>query len=321
VDREEWREVASDYIEGRLSDTDAARVRAFLAAEPDAAADEAALRAVWRGLDALPQHDPPLYFAENLQARLQAEQETARPWWARYGRVAFGTMAFAGMATVALWNVVVPHSGTPVAPLVRAGASSVDLPGAGIGADDNAQKAPRLRIARALRVVAEGDPVFDFQLTLENADRGRAEVTVPGDANRYTFALSRDAAQILRVPTTAARGASTLALRIDWTVGETARHKWVFVPVPVAGSVVPALRQSFGLGDLALPDAVRAVSERYNQPVTLEDAPADVSVMVVARNETAVQALQRHLVDRNLRVAESPAGILIAPKAESPATR
>ena len=87
MDRKQWRELASDYIEGTLPAEKVKEVRAFLAQSPEARADESALRGITQHLKTLPDVDPPLFFADNVLARIQREQQEASQ------RVAVGAFA------------------------------------------------------------------------------------------------------------------------------------------------------------------------------------------------------------------------------------
>lgn len=303
----QWREIASDHIEGTLNADRRAQADAHLAGCDACRGDAAALRGIARALETLPAEDPPLFFAENVRARIDRER-AERGWRAllpRLGRVGIATTLTGAVAAAFLWNAFLPtrDAGRRQQAGVVAGVSRSE------GAPSAA--APRLKLTWTQRADAD-DPAVDVALALENADRGAARCDLAGDPNPYRFTLDADTPQTLRIPFAAARGDRTLALRIRWNADGAAHERRLALPLR-ADDAAPALRQSFGIRDLPLAEGVRELVRRYGVPVTLDDVPEDLKIAFDARDETAEQVLRRHLTPRGLTVAATPDGLTVAP--------
>lgn len=312
VDEKRWRELASEYIENALPAETAAAVRAYLETHPQARAEEAQLRGLMRDMNALPEVDPPLFFADNVMAAIQGQQERRRSWWQSLpgiGRTAVGTVLAGGALAAVAWTLLVPRG--PSDPVQQADIRP-RVPGAAV-APETAAGPARLGVTWSLRAVPDGEPALDVKLVLENADRGSARIALPGDTNLYRFMLQRGAAQTFVIPLSAARGAPTLEARIVWSADAATHTKQLFVPVPHTDAV-PAARQSFGLRELPLPEAAREIAARYGQPVIVEDAPETATVAIVARDETAQATLSRNLEGMGLDVSAGAGGLVVSPK-------
>ena len=313
---ERWRELASEYIEGTLPEETAAAVRAHLDASPESRAEEVQLRGLFSGLRQLPEVEPPLFFADNVMARLAREQKEKRPWWAsfsRLGRTAGATLALGGLATAIAWMYWGPREAER--PGVRQAHASL-LPGLqGLSQNPGspiASPVPHVRVERSLRVVA-GEPLaFDLALRLENAERGTARVSVPGDSRSYKGVFAPGTYPVINIPLSAARDAQTLLVRCEWNASGARHVKQLVVPLPEREGAGEE-KQSFGLGELPLPEMARALSARYGRPITLEDVPEGLRAGVTARTETLEETLTRHLKNTGLVVSSSAAGVLIAP--------
>ena len=316
---ERWRELASEYIEGTLPDDTATAVRAHLDASPESRAEEAHLRGLFAGLRDFPEVEPPLFFADNVMARLAREQKEKRPWWAslsNLGRTAGATLALGGLATAVAWMYWGPR------PTERANnvhqARTTLLPGLHRGAQNPgspvAALVPQVSVERSLHVVA-GEPLsYDFALRLENAERGSAHVSVPGDSQSYKGVFAPGTYPVINIPLSAARDPQTLLVRCEWNADGQKHVKQLVVPLPEREGAGEE-KQSFGLAELPLPELARALSARYGRPITLEDVPDGLRVAVTARTETLEETLTRHLRGTGLRMTSSAAGVLIAPAA------
>jgi hypothetical protein len=331
MDCKNWREMASDYIEGTLENPSAAEAMKSHAAEcPDCRADENLLRSLSRELNVLPSVEPPLFFRENLISAIErgdlgAKSPVNDSFWKtllpRLSRTALGTLVAGGACAAVLWSMALPHTTTGGASYIAGGPLTGLLPGlSGDSADAiKAQKEPaRLRIGRVTTVLPEEGPVYDFSLWLENADKGTARFQLVGDKHNYRFNLgSGMAPQTLRVPLAAAQGASTVDLAVRWTADGKSHTKYLFVPVPRTDDRVVDRKQSFGMPESTIVDSAKQIAARYGTPVTLEDLPEDVAserVMLDARNETASEVLRRNLTGRDLNVMVSGAGVLVTAK-------
>lgn len=313
---ERWRELASEYIEGTLPQETAAAVRAHLDAHPESRAEEIQLRGLFAELKELPEVEPPLFFADNVMARIAREQQAKRPWWASFGnlgRTAGATLALGGLAAGIVWMYWGPR------PAERSGvrqARTTLLPGLrGLAQNPGSPVAapmPQVSVARSLRVVA-GEPLsYDLALRLEHAERGVAHVSVPGDSQSYKGVFAPGTYPVINVPLSAARDAQTLLVRCEWNASGEKHVKQLVVPLPEREGAGEE-KQSFGLAELPLPEMARALSARYGRPITLEDVPEKLQVGVTARAETLEETLVRHLKDTGLTVSSSAAGVLIAP--------
>lgn len=326
---EQWRESASEYIEGTLGASAQQVMETHLRGCASCQADEAALRAVCRELNVLPSVDPPLFFRENVLAAIEREQKAKaeKGWWRRLshlGKVAGATALAGGAIGAVAVAVYLPTlqkqnaNSTPIARGDLTSGSSRLLPGADAQAHD---VLPRLRITRASTMIAGRGPAFSFSVWLENAEHGMARFRLIGDEQDYRFDLTSNTPRTLQVPFSVTGENKTLDLQVFWTADGQSHTRHLFVPVPRANNKDAEARQSFGLptGDVA--SVAREIAARYNVPVTVEDAPASTDIQVTARDETALETLQRQITTRGLRVSESQAGLLIenAPANTEPA--
>ncbi|MES2464830.1 MAG: zf-HC2 domain-containing protein [Armatimonadota bacterium] len=335
MDCKNWRDRASDYIEGTLETPAAADAMRRHASEcANCRTDEALLRSLSREMNVLPTVEPPLFFRENLISAIErGDQGAKRPvsesFWQtlfpRLGRTALGTLVAGGACAAVLWSLAFPRPTTGGAPYISGGPLVGLLPGLSSDSADSAaaQKEPaRLRIGRVTTVLPEDGPVYDFSLWLENADKGTARFQLVGDKHNYRFNLgSGMAPQTLRVPLAAAQGRSTIDLAVRWTADGKSHTKYLFVPVPRTDDRVVERKQSFGLPESTMLESAKQIASRYSTPVTLEDLPEDIAgerVMMDARYETASEVLRRNLSGRNLKVLVSGAGVLVAPKEGQP---
>jgi len=345
-----WREQASDYIEGNLPAGEAAAMREHLLSCPSCRADEDSLRTLWRDLTVLPAPEPPMFFRDNVISAVERQGSRsgyypgARPSlrervfgpqtrWALGGSLV--TAAAAGILFVAangakspdaLTSTAAPpaaatSASTPKPPAVaQASLAARLLPYSGEFTDSGVVETTRkLLISRTESVTPSDGKVMDFTFWLENAGKGmvrfRSVAKGGGGGTPYRFLMSGSRPQVIRVPLAVAQGEPTLGLEVQWT-GDGERHvRHIFVPVRENGSEADS-RQAFGLPQMSVLDAAREVSARYGRPVTLENVPEDLRVTIYARNETASQALRRHLEGRGLTVTSSASGILVVPAAK-----
>ena len=311
VEFNEWRELASDYIEGTLSPRKNTEIHEFLASSSAARADEAALRGLARQLGTLPEVDPPLFFADNIFSRLQREQQEAhqrswRGWLPNLGRLAAGSLVTGGVLAALAWGFFFPKESRNLA------AGAIGVP-QGKVASDVARALPKLIVARP---ILQGDgtdnPTLDFRLSLEGADHGTVIARVPGGRASGLF-FNRDSreAKILRLPL--APGDKVATVELTWTGDGVKGEKWVLVPLASAPSAT--LRRSFSQGELPLVQAVAAVAGVYGQSIILEDLPSrEQRVRLDAENETLEELLRRHLVPLGLRVVLSEGRLTLSPQ-------
>jgi hypothetical protein len=325
--------MASDYIEGTLPPAMTEAMRAHASACASCRSDAEALRGLSRELNLLPTVDPPLFFRENVIAAIE-RQESGRPvgpWWRtmlpHLGRVAMGTALTGGAVAAAAWMLLLPGTlrtedgmsqagvpaatgGVPFANNLLPGASAADPSAVNAAAST---PAAYLRVARVTSMLPGTDgPSYDFSFWLENAQKGTARWHFVGDKTAYRFNLSGNTAQTVRIPYSAAQGRDSLALYVYWTADAAAHARYLLLPVPRNADRAPEERQSFGLPEETIVEAARHIAARYGTPVTLEDVPADLRVRITARDETAVEALERSLTDLGLKVTASRAGILVS---------
>lgn len=313
-------ELTSEYLEGTLPAALGRAVRAHLDGCPACAADVAAVRSVWSRLADLPAVDPPSFFHENVMAAVARSQKATRraPWQMlpQLGRVALSTMAVAGMAAAVLWKLLGPSFGLSVSEAGETPLPHIIARGRISAAPD---PAPRLRIVRTSLVHPEYGPAYEFGVRIEQAEHGAARLhLLPDDAldaktlppALLTVSGARAAARLC-VPFKSVRG-QTMNLYVRWVADGETHTTYQFVPVPRSDALPPE-RQSFGLPESSLPVAARAAAERYGRPITLEDVPGVDGVSVIAREETAAEALQKALAGRGLRLTETETGIRIAP--------
>lgn len=320
--------LVSEYVEETLPVAIRRAVRAHLDRCPACAAEVAEVRSVWAQLSDLPAADPPPFFHENVMAAV-ARSENARrsmSWPAllpRLRRAALGALAVGGMAAALAWTLLLPS-----APVGQQAGFPALRPRIAAPAGTAAPSPPRLRIARSSVVHPEYGPAYEFDVRIEGAERGTARLhLLPDDALGARTApvarLTQDgglATERLCVPFQAVRG-DTMNLYIRWTADGEAHTTRAFVPIPRSDALPPE-RQSFGLPESSLSVAAREMAERYGRPITLEDVPDVGTVSVVAREQTAAEALEKALAGYpgGLRVSTTNAGIRVAPD-RSPAAR
>jgi hypothetical protein len=321
------RELASEYVEGTLPDALRQAVRAHADTCSACREDLAALRTLWKRLDAVPEVEPPPFLHENVMAAV-AQEAWGRPaaWRAllpRLSRVALGTLAAGGALAAGAALLFLPATNPDkireASPVL--GPVGSIMPGTAY--QERPAAPPRLQIARTTMVDREHGPAYRFSLWLEEASHGTARLHLLEDASLtrqgtpYHFILDSEQARSLVVPFAAVPG-DTMSLYVSWTANGERHTKCLFVPLPQDGAA-PEVKQSFGLPPSSLLVAAREVAVRYRRPVTLEDVPPLERVTVTARQETATEALGRALAGRGVRVALSGAGILIEPDRTAPA--
>ena len=77
MQRDDARELFSDYITGDLDRAKTVALENHLNATPESREELEALRQVWETLEKAPMIDPPAYFHENLMRRIEMEAEKA----------------------------------------------------------------------------------------------------------------------------------------------------------------------------------------------------------------------------------------------------
>jgi hypothetical protein len=282
-------------------------------------ADEAALRAICRELNVLPEVDPPMFFRENVLTAIERQQaaKPTGPWWQVWlpnlARTAVGTLVASGAAAAVVYTLVVPRTGQEPA-AYRADAGNVNavlLPGANAESNPSAAAPARLRITRTTTALVGRGPAYTFNFWLENAAKGTARFQLLGGKDAYRFNLFGQNREVLQVPFDVAAGRQSVDLHVFWTADGQTHTRHIFIPLPREDDRAPEQRQSFGLGQSSLVMAAREIAVRYGRPVSLEDVPEQAVVQLTARDETAQETLARQLAPLNLRVTESPAGLLI----------
>lgn len=306
---EQWRELASEYVEGTLTGSRRNEADAHVAACVSCRQDAAALRGIAGALRAWPEEETPLFFADNVMARIERESRQERGWRAllpRLSRVGVGTVVAGGALAALAMTLFLPHQNQ------KASQAGV-LPGAAANPAPVVGAAPKLSVRWTQRADA-ADPTLDVALTLENAEKGTARCELPGDSTPYRFTFTGGVPQTLKIPLAAARGEKTLAVKVVWNADTASHERYLILPVPQTDAA-PAPKQSFGVRDLPLPDAARELSARYGQPVILDDVPVDSRVALHAAEETAEQVLRRQVeplgltvktVDGALQVTRTP---------------
>ncbi|MBC7528287.1 MAG: hypothetical protein H7308_12135 [Chthonomonadaceae bacterium] len=78
MQREDARELFSDYITGELDRAKTVALENHLTATPESREEVEALRRVWETLDKAPTVEPPAFFHENLMRRIEMEDEKAQ---------------------------------------------------------------------------------------------------------------------------------------------------------------------------------------------------------------------------------------------------
>ena len=332
MDCNRWREMASDFNEGALPET----MRELMSRHIDTCVDcretQDSVAALTRELNVLPSVDPPLFFRENVIAAIERQKLERRSGWqalfwgrdravsANVGRIALGTLLAGGAAAAVCWSVLLPGSSGALKRANMPAGLVAPLGGLLPGGSTSAMGArPDLQVTRVTTMTPGNGAAYDLSFWLVNADRGVANWRFVGDPKSYTFALSGNAPQTARVPYTAAQGKDTVALAVRWTADAVSHTRYLVLPVADAqiGAPVrvPDAHQSFALPEEGIVDAVRQVSGRFGVPVTLEDVPDSLRVVVTAQDESAAQAMKRSLAAAGVDVAESPAGIRMTPSA------
>lgn len=341
INSEQWRDMASDYLEGALSEQDRIAVEAHLSGNSESARECAQLRVMLRDLNDLPAVEPPLFFRDNLISRIEAteRQRGLSPsfweWLPRLGRTSLGTLAAAGAGFALAYMVLQPQMQTPPNRLVgndkfslskRGDALSpllVVLPGRANDAPAQSRPQPRLNVGRVV-TLTNNEPAYDFSIWLDNADNAAVRLQFLDDTEPHRFTLAGRRPQTVRVPFSRAGADGVLALRLTWAAEGATRVKYLLIPTPIrdgnAATARPALTtptvtaiQSFGLPEASVAESARLVAARYNTSITLEDVAKDGRlVRVSAANETAEQTLRRHLKPLGFVVGASGDGILVS---------
>lgn len=332
---EKWRDLASEYIEGTLAEPMATAMGDHVRSCASCQADESALRAILREINTLPEVDPPMFFHENVMAAIEREQvkHPLGPWWKtilpQVGRTAAGTLVAGGVFAAALFGIVLPQDGKTDAQMAGTAPAISLLPGTSEETGKHAE-AGVLRISRRTSELTKRGPTFDFTFRLENADRGTVRVDVAGvkDSNgnpwSARFNLVPNRQETLQVPFDVAAGKDTIDLRVFWTVDGESHSRYIFLPIPREEEDLPREHQSFGLPNTDILTTAQEIASRYGVPISIDDVPEHTQVAVIARDETAEEALRRNLDPLGLTVAASRAGLLIQSepqqKVETPAT-
>ena len=312
MDRKQWRDHASDYIEGSLPADTARQVHEFLATSPEARLDESALRGLTHQLSDLPEVDPPLFFADNVIARIQREQEEARQkswrsWLPSFGRLAVGSLAAGGVMAAIAWTFFFPKASKPDTNVTTAGVG-VPLSGAPGKAHTNVP-VPRVTLS-SVKVESQQ---LKFELSLTNADYAMVLASVPGGPTTgVALGGSEPTTRPLQVPLSS--NTDVQAVKLLWTGDATRGEQWLITPLT---NLQPAsARLSFGLGELALtPDALAELSRRFGQAITVVDVPrSEQRVRFDARNETLDELLKRHLEPLGLSVTRVEDRVVVAAK-------
>ena len=310
MDRKQWRDHASDYIEGSLPADTARQVREFLATSPEARLDESALRGLTHQLSDLPEVDPPLFFADNVIARIQREQEEARQkswrsWLPSFGRLAVGSLAAGGVMAAIAWTFFFPKAPKPSANVTTAGVG-VRLSGAPEKGHSNM---PHVTLSS----VKVENQQLKFELSLTNADYAMVLASVPGGPTTgVALGGSEPTTRPLQVPLSS--NTDVQAVKLLWTGDATRGEQWLITPLT---NLQPAsVRLSFGLGELSLtPDALAELSRRFGQAITVVDVPrSEQRVRFDARNETLDELLTRHLEPLGLAVTRVEDRVVVSAK-------
>lgn len=312
------KELASEYVEGTLPTALARAVREHSESCAACAADLEAVRAVWTQLDALPAAEPPLFFHENVMTAIgRAEASRRKTGWRallpQLGRVAMGTLATGTLVAALAWTLLFPAN----APTVEATFPPVGrtLPGSGPTAVTTA----RLGTVVSTTTLNQSDPAYKFSFWIEGVDRVPVRIQLLSSESLDRVARTDRRTLTERVPQEvlvafAAVDEGTVNLRVSWFAAGQGYTRYLFVPIPREGAK-PSPVQSFGLPESDLATAAREMAARYGVPVTLEgiDAASLGTVRMYPSDETALQAFQRALAGRGVRVSQTRAGILIEP--------
>ncbi len=310
MDRKQWRDHASDYIEESLPADTARQVREFLATSPEARLDEAALRGLAQQLTDLPEVDPPLFFADNVMARIAREQEEARQkswrsWLPNFGRLAVGSLAAGGVMAAIAWTFFFPKTPKPGTTVTTSG---MGLP---LSTEKRQPSVPLPHVT--LSSVKVENQQLKFELSLTNADYAMVLASVPGGPTTgVALGGSEPTTRPLQVPLSS--NTDVQAVKLLWTGDATRGEQWLITPLV---NLQPAsVRLSFGLGELALtPDALAELSRRFGQAITVVDVPrSEQRVRFDARNETLDELLVRHLEPLGLAVTRVENRVVVSAK-------
>lgn len=350
MDTSRFQDNLSDYLENRLTPTEAGAMDAHIAASPPAKAEVAALRETWEDLGEWAkagESDVPMFFRDNVLSTIErtgtrrgyfcGEKANLSVWERLFpspGRLAFaasigGLVAVAGFLVAT--NALTPQGqtlATTASLTTTVPSGNAVLPGANLIATNNADEtAPRLMVTSGRTLTPEALTACDFTFWLENAPRGSAKFTVLGaggaglpDAGK-TFSYSgmaSGAAQTLRVPYDGQTNAA-LAVKVRWTATGSAHERYLFVPTTppaLTDSAVTTRLPAFTLAEMPLLDALKQVAIQTNTAITLEETPgaATLRARVSADGkETVAVALRRAVEPLGLRVSRSPSGLLVSP--------
>lgn len=332
MDCKQWRDRASDYIEGSLSDSAIESMEVHSKECASCRAEEASLRALMREMESLPVVEPPMFFRENLISAIEngslgAKRPAPSFWQTLFsgaGKTVAGSLVAGGAMAALFLSMTSARQDVPVRNTQAGTLSmpdiSVTLPGA--GNENNSPGTPillpRLRVGQVTTIQTDGSPAYDFTVWMENAQEGSARFRLLNDKHIYRFNLGNGRApQTLRVPLSAARGENSLGISVRWSADGKNNTRYLFVPVPSSENASPQQRQSFGLPEASLLESAKMISERYATPVTLENLSSSAvsePIRITARDETAAETLTRNLAQSNIRVTSVASGILLSPK-------
>ncbi|MFM7321147.1 MAG: zf-HC2 domain-containing protein [Armatimonadota bacterium] len=300
---EAWREIASDHTEGTLPAARRAEADRHIAECAACRSDHAFLTGFPRILRASPEPETPLFLADNVVSRIEAEQRARLPWHARLGRIGIATLMVGSAAAGMLWSAWFPDTNRGLLKANPAG--GVVIP--------SAQPAPAapgtLAMEWSRRVDAE-DPALDVTFTLGGSEKGTARCDLPGDPNPYRLPLSGGVPQTLRVPVAAARGDRTVAVRVRWNSGDGPHDRRLAIPVP-GQDQAPAVRQSFGLPEMPADEALRELARRYGVPVVADELPAGARLAPRAVDDTMESVVRKAVEPLGWRVEARPDRLVV----------
>lgn len=308
MDLKQWRDLASDYIEGTLPADKMKQVQAFLATNAEARTDEALLRGITHHLSDLPEVDPPLFFADNVLSRIERERAEAsqrgwRSWIPNMGRLAVGSLAAGGIMAALAWNFLFPKANN------QNHAGVVGGLGTRVSTTTNAPVGPTPRLA--LSHIKRSEAAVTISVTLENAKSGMVLASVPGAPQQTGVSLSEKESLSRPLAVPIAPGMASCAFKLAWTAEGTQGEQWVITPLTPAQPTTTRL--SFGMGELPLtPEALEELARRYGQGITVVDVPqATRRVQFDARNETLDELLTRHLGPLGMSISRSEDRVVI----------
>ena len=307
MDSKQWREIASEYIEGTLSADKAREVREFLAISPEARLDELALRGITQNLNDLPDIDPPLFFADNIIARIEREREEAqqkswRSWLPNFGRLALGSLVAGGVMAGVAWQFFFPRANqVNQAGLVGGHTNSVQ--------PTSAAPKPILKLS----AVKVEEATLTFNLTLENAESAMVLASVSGGPTTgVSLGGTEPPIRPLKVPLDPAQDVQVVKLLS--AAGGIKGEQWLITPLV---NLQPAsARLSFGMGELPLtPQALSELAKRFGQAITVVDVPqSERRIQFDARNETLEELLMRHLGPLGMTVTRVENRVVLSAK-------